>query len=122
MLNESEKTHFSDLGDDVFPEGNSPEDANPLFVVFAYIPVLCLAPIVRMGENETIRFHARQGLVLFLIEILASLFLIPELSSLFWKAVLIGCIISSIGGVLYALQGRKEKLPLIGDLADKIKL
>jgi len=112
---------FPDLGEDVFSSEGSSE-TSPLFVVFSYIPFLCLAPILRMGDNENLRFHARQGLVLFLIEIIAALFLVPELSSLFWKAILIGCISLSIAGVLFALQGKRSRLPIISDLADKIKL
>jgi uncharacterized membrane protein len=117
------ETPFPDLGDDVFSsESDGTGETSPLFVVFSYIPILCLAPILKMGEDENLRFHARQGLVLFLIEIIAALFLIPALSTLFWKAILIGCIGSAITGVLFALQGKKYKLPIISDLAEKIKL
>lgn len=112
---------FPDLGEDVFSNDGSSE-TSPLFVVFSYIPILCLAPILKMGEDENLRFHARQGLVLFLIEIVAALFLIPALSSMFWKAILIGCIGSAIAGILFALQGKRTRLPIISDLADRIKL
>lgn len=113
---------FSDLSGEVFPEGSDNSARSSLFAVFAYVPFLCLVPILRMHENENLRFHARQGLVLFLIELVAGVFLIPALSSLIWKAVLIACIASSVVGVLFALQGRRIRLPIIGDLASKIKI
>ena len=112
---------FPDLGEDVFSSDGSAE-TSPLFVVFSYIPILCIAPILKMGEDENLRFHARQGLVLFLIEIIAALFLIPALSDLFFKAIMIGCIGLAIAGILFALQGKKHRLPIISDLAEKIKL
>lgn len=112
---------FSELGKEIFPESASDPSAS-LFVVFSYIPILCLAPILRMGKDEGLKFHARQGLVLFLIEIVASIFLIPSISSLIWTAVLIACIGSAAAGVIFALQGKKIRLPLIGNLADKIKI
>lgn len=113
---------FSEIGDEVFPGESGDTSGNSLFVVFSYVPILCLAPILRMGDDENLRFHARQGLVLFLIEIIAALFLIPALSSLFWKAILIGCIGSAVAGILFSLQGKKYRLPIIADLADKIKI
>ncbi len=114
-------SQFSDLGEDIFPESSGGVD-NSLYVVFCYIPILCLVPILRAGVDENLRFHARQGLVLFLIEIVATFFLIPALSSLFWKAVIIVCIGSSVAGILFALQGKRYRLPIIGDLAEKIKI
>lgn len=121
-MDDMKDSPFTDLGDEVFPEGASKSVSNPLYIVFSYIPFLCLLPILRISENKSLRFHARQGLVLFLIEIFASVFLIPAISSLVWRAVLIACIGLSIAGILFALQGKHVRLPLIADLADKIKI
>ncbi|MCH9031410.1 MAG: hypothetical protein IIB00_04030 [candidate division Zixibacteria bacterium] len=98
------------------------EGGNSLFVAFAYIPVLCLIPILSPGQDANIRFHTRQGLILFLIEIVSGLFLIPWVSSLIWKSALIVCIGLSIAGIVFALQGKRYKLPIIGDWAEKIKI
>ena len=111
-----------DLGDEIFPGDSGDSAGNNLLVVFSYVPLFCLFPILKMGSDENLRFHARQGLVLFLIEIVAALFLIPALSSLFWKAVLIACIGSAVAGILFSLQGKRYRLPVIGDLAEKIKV
>ncbi len=121
-MDDMKESPFSDLGDEIFPDGESDRVSNPLYIVFSYIPFLCLLPILRLSESENLRFHAKQGLVLFLIEIFASVFLIPAISSLVWRAILIVCIGSSIAGILFALQGKRVRLPLIADLADKIKI
>ena len=75
-----------------------------------------------MRDNEQARFHSRQGLILFLIELLAILLLIPGLSSLIWKTVLIVALGASVAGIIFGLQGKMYKLPFIGDIADKLKL
>ena len=56
------------------------------------------------------------------VEIIALVFLIPKISDLFWGAIIIFCLIFALGGMILALQGKKWKIPFIGDLADKIKI
>ena len=63
--------------------------------------------------NEKIRFHARQGLVIFGIYILSALPLIGGL--LFLIAMILTLI-----GVLKTYKGEKYKIPYIYDLSTKI--
>jgi len=97
-------------------------DRGVIAAVLSYIPFLCLVPLLQMRDNEQARFHSRQGLILFLIELLALLFLIPGLSGLVWKMVIIIALGASVAGIIFGLQGKKYKLPIIGDIADKIKI
>ena len=90
--------------------------------IMAYIPILCFVPLLNMRENKEARFHARQGVMLFLVELVAVLFLVDGVSDFVFRAVLIIAIALSVGGIVLALQGRSYKLPIIGDLADKTKL
>jgi uncharacterized membrane protein len=90
--------------------------------MMSYIPFLCFIPLLNMKENPEARFHARQGMVLFMIELLAVLFLIDGIADFVFKAILVVAAALSVAGVFFALQGKNYKLPVIGDLADKSKL
>jgi fumarate reductase subunit D len=90
--------------------------------IMAYIPVLCFIPLLNMKENKEAHFHARQGVLLFLIELLALIFLIDGISRFFFKALLILAVALSVVGIYFAIQGKSYKLPIIGDLVDKAKL
>ncbi len=97
-------------------------DEGRLGAILSYIPFLCFIPLVSMKENREIRFHARQGVLLFLIELVAAVFLIDRVSDFVFTAVLIAAIALALVGIYYAVQGRSYRLPIIGDLADKSKL
>ncbi len=90
--------------------------------VMAYIPFLCFVPLMKMRDDKYAYFHARQGLVLFFLEIVAFIFSFPHLSQLFWTAMIIGCIGGAVAGIMFAMQGRMSKLPIIGDIADRLRM
>ncbi len=97
-------------------------DRGVIAALLAYIPFLCLIPLIQMRDNEQARFHSRQGFILFLIELLAVLFLIPGISGMVWKAVLIVALGAAVAGIIFGIQGKKFRLPIIGDIADKMKI
>ena len=88
-------------------------------VIIAYVPFLCFVPLLSMKENKEVRFHARQGVMLFLIEVVAVLFLIDTISDLVFKIVLLAAAGLSVAAIVSAIQGKSLRLPIIGDLADK---
>lgn len=90
--------------------------------ILSYIPFLCFIPLLSMKENPQNRFHARQGVLLFLIELVAVIFLIDGISNFIFKGILLIAIAFSIAGIYFAFKGKTYKLPIIGDLADKTKL
>jgi uncharacterized membrane protein len=90
--------------------------------ILSYIPFLCFIPLLNMKDNKEARFHARQGVLLFLIEMVAVIFLIDGISDFIFKGILLVAIALSAVGIYFAVQGKNYKLPVIGDLADKSKL
>ena len=97
-------------------------DDGRLAAIMAYIPFLCFIPLLNMKENKEARFHARQGVMLFIIEIIAVFLLIDSISDFVFKAVLIVAAAFSVAGIYFGLQGKNYRLPIISDLADKSKL
>jgi len=97
-------------------------DEGRMAAIMAYIPILCFIPLFTMKHNKEARFHARQGVMLFLIELVAALFLIDAISSLVFRGVLLLAVALSVAGIVFAVQGKNYKLPVIGDLADRSKL
>lgn len=102
-------------------EGFKSEEGR-MAAIMSYIPILCFVPLLSMKDNKEARFHARQGVLLFLIELLAIIFLVDGISDFVFKAILILAVALSVVGIYFALQGKSCKLPIIGDLADKAKL
>lgn len=105
-------------GDD---QGRPSEDRR-MTAIMAYIPFLCFVPLIKMREDPYAYFHARQGIVLFFIEVIAFIFSFPHLSQLFWTVIIIGCIGAALAGIIFSIQGKMYKLPLIGDIADRLRM
>ncbi len=102
-------------------KGDEIEEGKPA-AILAYIPFMCFIPLIKMRENRFALEHGKQGLILFVLEIIALIFLIPKISDLFWGAIIIFCLIFALAGMLLALQGKKWRIPFLGDLADKMKI
>jgi len=90
--------------------------------LLAYVPFMCFVPLLKMRHNRFALRHGKQGLILLLVEILALIFYLPFVSQHFWAFVLILALLASFYGILQVLQGRDWKLPLLGNLADRIKI
>jgi uncharacterized membrane protein len=92
--------------------------------VLSYIPILCFIPLINIHwkESKEARFHARQGIVLFLVELVAVLMLVDDLARFVFRAVLVAAAALAVAGVYFALQGKRYRLPLISEFADRMKL
>ncbi len=90
--------------------------------ILGYIPFMCFVPLVKMKDNPFALRHGKQGLILFIIEIVAVIFLLPKISDLFWGMVIVLCFACAVAGIIFALQGQEWKIPFVGDLADKLKI
>ncbi|MBN1872214.1 MAG: hypothetical protein JW800_06555 [Candidatus Omnitrophica bacterium] len=94
-----------------------------IFAVIAYIGILCLLPLLLKKENKFALFHGKQGLVLFLGEVIFSFVgIIPILGWLIGFLGIVICGIFSIIGIVQALTGNYWKMPVVADLADKINI
>lgn len=84
----------------------------------SYFGILCALPYIFRPQDRFAMFHAKQGVALLLFQIAAGI--IGEVTGIGWILSLFSlvCVIKGVSG---ALSGRMERLPLIGQLADRIK-
>lgn len=84
----------------------------------SYLGILCLVPLLVKKESSFAQFHSKQGLILAIGWVLGGFFYHFFLLGLFLH---IAIIIFSIQGLLAVSNGEMKKLPIVSDLAEKIK-
>lgn len=94
--------------------------------ILSYIGILCLIPYLAEKSNKFVIYHAKEGLNLFLLEVIAgvalsilsmTIILIP-LVLVLGSVVGICALVLSILGIVNVCNGEEKELPII----DKLKL
>lgn len=123
------------------PVPGSPCSANEkAFSILSYIGILWLVGLLTDRDNPTVIFHVNQGIILSIFEFALTFtlgitnaiingvfqFAFGGIGFLSWAGTAVSgllsftvwCVIAAymIIGVVYAAQGKKEPLPLIGNL------
>ncbi len=98
-------------------------EKNKGMAVLGYIGILCLIPLLAAKESKFAQFHAKQGLALFLFEIVVGiLYAIPGVNVIMffigWILYVL-ILILAIMGIVNALGGKYWKMPVLGGLAEK---
>jgi uncharacterized membrane protein len=117
------------------PETAAPEhtDQDRLLLVFAYLGPLAVFSLLAT-RREFVKWHAKQGLILFGVLASASILLRPVylllrrylwwwISELFWATALLvglGILLTMLLCIVRALEGERFRVPLIGDLVDRV--
>lgn len=90
-----------------------------LMAGLSYLNILFLIPLLFAKKDSFVKFHLRQGLVLFAAYVVVSAIVwFPVIG---WMAGLFLFVIS-VYGFIQALQGNEWELPYIGKYANKIRL
>jgi uncharacterized membrane protein len=106
------------------------EDAekNKIFGILAYLGILCLVPILVAKDSPFAKYHANQGLVLFLAEVVLWIALyivsivvftvLPFVGFLvaILNLVYLGPLVLLIIGIINAAAGKCVPLPVIGGI------
>lgn len=96
---------------------------NKGIAALSYIGILCLVPLLAKKESKYCQVHAKQGLALFLFEIIVWFVnIIPFLGQLLWFILGLGCLIVSIIAIVKTLQGEYWEIPVLSDYAKRINL
>ena len=101
-------------------------EKNKFMAILAYFGILVLIPIFVAKDSKFARFHANQGLVLFIAAVLYSVAysilsgLIVAISwRLYWLVSIVGLLgliflVWFVLGIINAAGGRAKELPFIG--------
>jgi len=106
MTDEPNSQNVSQLNDD------------KLWSILSYIPILCLIPLLQEETDSDLRLHARQGVVLMLLELLICILLIPGVTNLLFIVSLVICILLALIGAFNAAQSKYWRIPVISDIAE----
>lgn len=106
-----------------------------ILALMSYLPFLCVIPLLKEKNDDFVIFHARQGFVLFILEILGILFFfslyllfygVPFLRYLFFNfffsLFLLSLIIIMVIGMYFVLKGEKGEILWIGEISKNLKI
>jgi len=94
-------------------------EENKTIAALSYVWILFLIPMLTKRRSKFCQFHAKQGLILFIIEVIAGLiFWVPYIGQLLMLVIAIVAIM----GIIKALNGEWWKIPYIYDWSKKINL
>ncbi len=108
-------------------------DQDRVLLVFDYLGPLAIFSLVA-SRRELVKWHAKQGLILSAtfaalyiavrpVYLVLKRYLWPFFGDLFWAAVCLvglGMLVLALLCIVRALEGERFKIPLLGDLADRI--
>lgn len=86
-----------------------------LLAALGYVWILGLVMLIIKRDDAFIQFHAKQGVVLFLISLVGF---IPVIGWIMWALAVAGMVL----GFIHAWQGKEYKLPYVYGWSQKIHL
>ncbi len=96
---------------------------NTLMGVLAYLGPLVIISYITSKDNAFVKFHIKQGLVVFALEVIAWI-----LASMLWSLwmivnlINIATLVFSILGIINVVQGKMKELPIIGGFAKNFNI
>ena len=93
------------------------------FAAIGYVSVLCFVPLLLKKGNRFAQFHGKQALVLFILELAASILkAVPALGDVVFTLAFVVLGILSLVGIVKVLMGEYWEMPVIREVASKITL
>lgn len=97
---------------------------NRLYAALSYLWILCFVPVIWRHNSHFAIHHARQGIMLLLVEFFGLLikWFIPFFG--YFLSMLIGFLVAILVlfGIINALDGKYWQMPILGHYAKKIKI
>lgn len=94
-----------------------------LMATFSYLSILFWVPIFISKDDEFVKFHIKQGFVLFIVEVITGMF--TFFSTQIWLEIVVSLLllvwlVLSIIGIKNVIKGKEVALPIIGKVVSKI--
>ncbi len=91
-----------------------------LYAVLAYLGILIIIPFLLAKDDEFVKFHLKQGVLLLVLWLFLLLVLtMPILGYIIYSVGSLLLLAFIIIGIVNALNDKETELPLIGHLAEK---
>lgn len=93
------------------------------FAIISYIGFLCVVALVLKKDNKFCLFHAKQGLIIFVLEVAA--FVLSVIPLLGWIIGVFGYalfLLVSLWGMLQAFLGQYYRIPVVSRIAENVVL
>ncbi|MFZ5801982.1 MAG: DUF4870 domain-containing protein [Candidatus Omnitrophota bacterium] len=104
------------------PQDSEVEEAK-FFAAVGYLNVLCFVPLFLKKQNRFAQFHGKQALVVFILEIAASILkIVPVVGDLVFAVAFVVFGILSVVGIIKVLMGEYWEMPVIYEISAKINL
>jgi uncharacterized membrane protein len=92
---------------------------NNIMAIISYLGILVIIPLGTNKDDQFVKFHSKQGLVLLITWVIGSiLWSIPVLGWFTAPIINLGCFILMILGIVNASSGQMKELPIIGRFAN----
>jgi len=90
------------------------------FAILSYVLFLWILTFIFKKDNRFAYFHARQGVVIFVGNVICFAFMfVPILGVLFWLGEM-AMIFFSLYGIYLSLTGKRKNIVVVGDIAQKL--
>lgn len=113
---------FMNTQDDSMLYDTQDVQTNKIWAALSYVGILFILPLlVNGGQSRYAKYHANQGFILFLLNIVigivnAILGNIPVLGAIVSVLLSLASLALMILGIINAVNGKAKQLPLIGGL------
>ena len=120
MNNENNTNNGVNQGNNISQPNNEVESGKG-YAILAYLGILVLVPFFAEKNNSFVVFHAKQGLNLFILEIIgyfAASFLgyMIHMAGLLTSVVSLASFVLSIIGIVAVVNGEKKELPIVSSI------
>ena len=100
---------------------SSDVEKNKVYAILAYLGILFLIPMLAAKDSPFAQYHAKQGMVLLIAEVILSV--AGWVLALVWffgwwmvDILWLVCVVFAILGIINASNGKMQPLPVIGNL------